>query len=85
MRASTNNTSIIELKDADYLDEPQRYASAETAQTSLNQELIGITYNVYVNAADMVRKETTLVFDTQSEERTRTHDANKRMASWLTR
>lgn len=84
MHPSTNKTNIIELQDADYL-EPQRYTPVGIIQTSFNQEVSGIIYNVYINEADTIKKETTLVFDSQSEERARTHEANRLMASWLTR
>lgn len=84
MQVSANNTSIIELKDAEYL-EPQRYTPVGIIQTSCREEISGIIYNVYISTADVIRKETTLVFDSQSEERARTHETNKRMASWLSR
>lgn len=83
MQSSTNKTNIIELKDADYL-EPQRYTPVGIIQTSINQEINDIIYNVYINVSDTIKKETTLVFDSQSEERAKTHEANKLMAAWLT-
>lgn len=83
MQISTNNANI-ESKDADYR-EPKGYTPDGITQTNIKQELSGIIYSVSINTTDAGRKETTLVFDAQSEERIRIHEANKLMANWLTR
>jgi hypothetical protein len=76
---STANTTRAQYAVA------SEYTPNEIIQTGFLEAKITKAYTTYVTSPESTAGQTTVVFNDKSEERVRTLNANKRMASWVNR